>query len=195
MGSLKVIGATTGLLALAACGQSVGAPVERLAMDRLEASPGINGAPDAEGAAWERLVQGGLRFGKPGQMPLLSLSCETESPVGPAVRIVRHVPADPGAKAMLAVIGNGRVLRAKADAVRRAEGWRWEGLVPVGDIHLEVFAGRGSLEATLPGGGTFKTAPSPEPAELYTACRKLVSEKRRRMDGPVPSGNPAPIAG
>lgn len=148
-------------------------------MDRLEASPGINNPPDTEGAVWDRLATGeGLRFGKPGQMPLLSMSCEARSAHGPAVKIVRHVAADPGAKALLAVIGNGRVLRAKADAVRRAEGWRWEGLVPVGDHHLEVFAGQGVLEATLPGGGTFRTTPSPEPAELFKACRKLVRDAK-----------------
>lgn len=148
-------------------------------MDRLEASPGISGPPDTDGAIWDKAATGsGLSFGKPGQMPLLSISCEPQTPDGPAIRIVRHVQADPGAKALLAMIGNNRVLRAKADAVRRAEGWRWEGLVPVRDHHLAVFAGQGVLETTLPGGGTFHTTPSAEPAALFRACRKLVSERK-----------------
>lgn len=170
--------ATLGLLALAACGQSVGAPVERLAMDRLEASPGINAAPDAIGATWTRLDDGrSLSFGKPGRIPLLSIACRTEGNAGAQMQVIRYAPADPGAKAMLALIGNGRVLRVKADAIRRADGWRWEGVVPARDIHLEVFAGHGSIEATLPGGGTFKTAASGEPAQLFQACRALARQE------------------
>lgn len=176
MGSLRILGASLGLLALSACGQSVGAPVERLAMDRLESGPGVYASPDTAGAQWAPLANGALSFGKAGQVPLMTIACDSRTSV-PHMRVVRYAPADPGAKAMLAIIGHGRVLRVKTDAVRHSEGWRWEGLVPADDIHLEVFAGTGPIEATLPGGGTFRTGSSAEPARLFGECRKQARAK------------------
>ncbi len=168
------------LLFLAACGQSSsqpsGAPVERLALDRVEASPGISQSPDTEDAFWQELPSGkALSFGKAGDTPLLTISCEVPSAAQPAMRLVRHVAADPGARALMAVIGNGRVLRAKADATRHTGQWRWEALVPAADPHLDVLDGTRAIEVTLPGGGTFEAPASPELARLHAACLALLT--------------------
>ena len=110
---------------------------------------------------------------------MLTLACDLRKT--PAqFRIVRHVAARPGEKALLPVIGNGTTSRFKVDATLAGGEWRWEGVVPASDPSLDVFTGPRELEATLPGGGTLLIGGSRIPGEFVTWCR--TGGKTRQLD-------------
>ena len=87
------------------------------------------------------------------------------------LRIVRHVAARPGEKALLPVIGNGTISRFKVDATLADGEWRWQGALPASDPSLDVFTGPRELEATLPGGGSLLIPGSRIPGEFVNWCR------------------------
>jgi hypothetical protein len=161
------------LLLLAACkGEEEPVQAHRFSLDAARHVPETPiASPDTQGAAWS--VAGNAQaidFGRPGGKPLLSLACDLRKP--PAqLRIVRHVAARPGEKALLPVIGNGTISRFKVDATLAAGEWRWEGALPASDPSLDVFTGPRELEATLPGGGTLLIAGSRIPGEFVNWCR------------------------
>jgi len=156
---------------LAACGQEPDAPVDpqRFSLDEARHVPAEPlSSPDTQGAGWTADGQA-IRFGRPGA-PLLSLACDLQAePV--QVRVVRHVRARPGLKALFPVIGNGRISRFSVDAALHEGEWRWEGALPASDPMLDVFVGTGELEATLPGGGSLVVAGSGIPGEFVDWCR------------------------
>lgn len=121
-------------------------------------------SPDVAGALWAEQPGGALTFGKPGAQPLLTLACS-----GATARITRHAPAEPAAKALFALIGNGTVARIKAD---ESEG-EWLSVLRAQDSALRVFAGSDPIVATLPGAGTLNLAGSPLPGQLLARCRQL----------------------
>jgi hypothetical protein len=123
-----------------------------------------------KGATW-RADHAGAHFGVSGQADLFSLACE-HTPDGSALlRITRMTRADDNAKAMFALIGNGRIARLPIDALRAGEPGVWQARIPAADERLNVLRGGNTIEATLPGGGTLKLAPSNEPGRLLADCR------------------------
>ena len=123
-------------------------------------------SPDAEGATWATSPESGrLLYGKPGEMPLLSLACEDGTLV-----YRRYVAADPDAKAVLALIGNGHVERLWIDAAQEGEAWLWRGSIAADDPRLDVLTGPRSVEATVPGAGSLRLNGSQRPAEFISRC-------------------------
>jgi hypothetical protein len=174
MGAVKLPPVTVALpLLLVAC-QGEQAPVEaqRFSLEAARhAPPEPLLSPDTSGAAWSVAANAqAIAFGRPGAPPLLTLACDLRrTPV--QLRIVRHISARPGQKALLPVIGNGTISRFKVDATLAGEEWRWEGALPASDPSLDVFTGPRELEATLPGGGSLLIAGSRIPGEFVTWCR------------------------
>ncbi|OCC25007.1 hypothetical protein MB02_06105 [Croceicoccus estronivorus] len=163
------------LLLLAACGGQTSNAVEKFSLDDIapHVSHIIATSPDTKGAVWEAMDGArSLRFGKPGAPPFLTLKCELTENAAPKMRIVRLTPADPGAKALFALIGRKQITRINADAHAVGGDWRWESLVPAEDPALDVFLDGGPIEATLPGGGSLNLAASGEPARLVSWCRR-----------------------
>ena len=156
-----------GTVLLAACSQDP--PPASESADEQEPAPAYASdplpSPDTEGAVWsgtgDRLV-----YGKPNGPVLMTLACDEGT-----VTVERLVPADPGAKAILAMIGNGRVVRLFVDSEREGNAHRWVGRFAADDPDLEVLIGTGSIEATIPGAGSTILNPSPLPAALLTECR------------------------
>lgn len=166
-------------LALAACGEPADNAVQRIALGESRAGPTVVGSPDTAGAQWA-VRDGGseIIFAKAGEPPFLTIRCEAGETARPGLRIVRHAPADPGAKALFALIGNGRVARIEIDARREGESWRWEAALPAADERLAVLDGGGAVEATLPGAGTINLAGSALPGELLARCRESAEPVR-----------------
>lgn len=161
------------LALLAACGDGQDEPVEaqRFSLDDARHVPAEPlSSPDTKGAGWV-VGQNGqtIHFGQSGT-PLLSLACDLRAKPQ-QLRIIRHVAARPGLKALFPVIGNGRISRFSVDAALHEGEWRWEGALPASDPLLDVFIGRGQLEATLPGGGSLLIAGSGIPGQFVEWCR------------------------
>lgn len=133
-----------------------------LPMDQAPAQP--------QGGQWRAEGQS-LHFAVPGGADLFALSC-THAPDGTAALSIRRTTrAEAGAKALFALIGNGRIARLPLDAVSGGENGEWQGVLPADDPRLDVLKGGNRIEATLPGGGTLMLPASLEPGRLLTACR------------------------
>lgn len=172
---MKQAGILAILAALSACGQAAGQnAIARIDLDQMPESQILPvPSPDTKDATWEKLAAGdGVRFGKPGLPPLVSITCDKADSAAPQMRVVRYTPADPGAQALFALIGNGLVSRLKVDAVRDGKNWRWEGRFASDDPKLDVLAGMGAVEATLPGAGTIELAASALPRDVLNQCRQ-----------------------
>lgn len=136
-------------------------------------------SPDTAAAIWAVAPDGrSITFGNPGASPWLSLECRPgDDP--PRLAIIRHAAAMPGQKALLAVIGNGRVSRLPAEAVlapRRRGGqasteWRWEANLPAADPQWAVLRGGGEVRATLPAKGMIVIRPGEIPGQFVDWCR------------------------
>jgi hypothetical protein len=158
------------VLMLAACDRPAVERIELADSEPIDLLAPI-ASPDTEGANWQVTTnQRGIVFTLPDAKPLLTLGCETPDNQ-PQVRLVRHAPAQPGAKALFAVLGNGTVSRFNLDAKLAANEWRWEGVYSAEAPQLQVFTGPRDIEATLPGGGTLQIAGSAMPREFLTWCR------------------------
>ena len=161
------------LLALTACkGEQEPVQAQRYSLDAARHVPEAPiASPDTKDAAWSvtRDAQA-IDFARPGAAPLLSLACDLRKT--PAqLRVIRHLVARPGEKALLPVIGNGTISRFKVDATLAGGEWRWEGALLASDPSLDVFTGPRELEATLPGGGTLLIPGSRIPGEFVNWCR------------------------
>lgn len=156
--------------------------VARVALDeaRAFASEPLP-SPDTEGALWaESDRPGRILYGKPGEPPLMALACE-DGDEGRRIHITRYAAADPKAKAVLALIGNGHVERLHVDATWNGRAWLWEGYVAADDPDLDVLTGPRRIEATIPGSGSVELNPSERPRHLIATCR-----------GELPSDAPVP---
>ncbi|NVE93528.1 hypothetical protein [Altererythrobacter lutimaris] len=128
-------------------------------------------SPDIEGAIWSQSATPlRLIYGKPGEPPLFAVACEV-SESEPLLRFTRFAPADEGAQAFLALIGNGHVARIPVDLVEADTGLRWEGVADPEDQRMEAFSGARAVTATIPGAGMVRLNPSPLPGELVDTCR------------------------
>lgn len=123
-----------------------------------------------EGGEW-RIAGNTLQFGLPGQLPMLAMHCGRADDGAALIHFSRATRADVGAKALFALIGNGRIARLPVDAVRGGENGEWQGSLPARDPRLAVLEGGNRIEATLPGGGTLKLPASREPGRLLASCR------------------------
>jgi hypothetical protein len=161
-------------LTLAACSQQHSDAVERISLDKVGTWPSQPlPSPDTQGAEWQPLDGArSIRYGKPGEPPFLTIACELSADGPPRIRMIRHAAADPGAKALFAVIGPRLNARFNIDARRDGTGWRWESVTPADNPLLDVFGEGGTIEATLPGAGTLKLSASDQPGRLVAWCRR-----------------------
>lgn len=129
-------------------------------------------SPETEGAVWtfSTLNEARLIYGIPGQPALMSLECLDDSNL-PQLQITRISPADEGAGAMLALVGNGHIGRMEVDAVETGGRIVWQGNVAASDTAWEPLAGPRQLTATVPGAGMVTLNPSPLPGRMIEACR------------------------
>ena len=138
-------------------------------------------SPDTAKSAWARSADGArLLYGDSGAAPYFSLGCENGTLV-----FTRHAGADPGAKAMLALIGNGHVERLFVDAERQGAGWLWRGRLPADDPRLDVLTGGRRVEATVPGAGSLILNPSSAPGAFITACASASAPAPSRPANPA----------
>ncbi|WP_068077215.1 hypothetical protein [Novosphingobium lentum] len=164
-------GVLVGLLALGGCHDSAAAP-ERIDTTSTAAPSSPLETPTAHApgatAAWTAGADGrSADFGYGGEAPLLSLACANG-----AVVVTRHAPADAGAQALFALVGNGRIVRLPVDAVAvpGGKGSDWQGVLPGGDAPTAIFSG-GSIDATLPGGGKITFPGGAILQSVIAACR------------------------
>jgi hypothetical protein len=142
-------------------------------------------SPDTAGALWastanpQRLV-----YGVPGQPVLLALECLSPTQPDARLRITRHAPADNGAAALLALIGNGWIGRFPVDATAIGGRVLWQGEVPAAQPEWDALKPEREATVTVPGAGLVKLNPSPLPMALITACRE-------QPDAPVAPADPA----
>ena len=164
------------LLPLAACNVAASDnAVQKFAFDDIAAlaDPIIGTSPDVTHAVWSAGSDSiSARFGLPDETPMLTLACEMPTRTAPMIHIVRNTPAEPGAKALFALLGNAMNARLAAETHAHDGSWRWESEVSALDPQLDVFMDGGAVEATVPGGGTLKLAASTEPARVISACRQ-----------------------
>ncbi|MEM1195805.1 MAG: hypothetical protein AAGH57_06850 [Pseudomonadota bacterium] len=129
-------------------------------------------SPDTTGAVWA--VSGKdtqrLLYGVPGEPALMALACADQSDT-PRVQITRMSPADEGAGALLAFVGNGHIGRIEVDAVEVSGQSVWQGEIPASDPALEPLTGPRQFTATIPGAGMVTFNPSPAPMEWLERCR------------------------
>jgi len=172
MGSVKSRILLLTLPFLAAC-QPGDTPVQaqRVSLDQVrqgQEEPLIS--PDTRNAGWQVSTNGqAIDFGVAGKKRRLTLSCRLRADP-PRLQIIRHARAHPGESALFPVLGSYNS-RFKLDAVLQGKEWRWQGELPADDRHFDVFTTTGSLEATLPGGGTLLIRGSRIPGEFVTWCR------------------------
>ncbi len=129
-------------------------------------------SPDVQGAVWKPSpkVANRIIYGIPGQPAIMTMSCLDEAGL-PRVRITRMSPADEGAGALFALVGNGSIGRLPVDAVEVSGKLIWQGEVLAADSALEPLAGPRQLTATLPGAGMVTLNPSDLPMTLLEDCR------------------------
>ena len=101
-----------------------------------------------------------------GEAPLLSIACKGERLI-----ITRHAPADPGAQALFALIGNGAIVRLPVNATPfvGTNQQVWQGDLAGSDPAAVVFL-RGSIAATLPGAGKIMLPASDISAGVVRRC-------------------------
>jgi hypothetical protein len=131
-------------------------------------------SPDVTGARWASTANPlRLVYGVPGQPVLLALECL--DPKGPEarLRITRHAPADPGASAILALIGNGEIGRFPVEATSLKGQRVWEGEAPALTPEWDALKPEREASVTVPGAGLVKLNPSPLPMALVDACRDV----------------------
>lgn len=146
-------------------------------------------SPDTDGAIWAPAGEGArLLYGRPGERPFFAVECLSDG-TEPMLGYTRFARADPHAKAILALIGNGHVSRLKIDAVQVGDVWRWEGDIEVDDPRVDVLTGSREIEATVPGAGSLILNRSTLPGELVERCRDLTEELT--PDEPSPPEDPA----
>jgi len=108
-------------------------------------------------------------FGPSDAPAQLAIVCEGWERHAGRLAIVRYVPAERGAEAILAIQGSKGILRLPVSAVKVGKDYAWRGELDAADPRAEVLLGNG-LKATVPGGGMLTMAPMGPAGELVTAC-------------------------
>lgn len=130
-------------------------------------------SPNTEGAIWAQSAQAQNRliYGIPGEAALLALECIDEDGALPMLQITRLAPADEGAGALLALVGNGHIGRIPVDSREIGGRSLWQGEAAAADLVWEPLAGPRALGVTVPGAGRVEVNPSELPGELIESCR------------------------
>lgn len=130
-------------------------------------------SPDTTGAVWAKAAGNEQRivYGVPGQPVLLAIECLAPGTPEAALRITRHAPADEGAAALLALIGNGKIGRFPVAATPAGARLLWQGKVSALLPAWDALKPEREATVTVPGAGLVKLAPSPVPMALISACR------------------------
>ncbi len=163
------------LLTLAACspsGNQGQAPDNAIRLP-LPTEPAPLEAPpqQPEGAVWSGLANGGVAFGLPGQAPLLEVACIHAKDGTAMVSYTRRTRAEAGAKALLAIEGNGHVARVPLDVVKAGDPGEWQGAMPAKLETAAAIKGGAEMTATLPGGGALKMPSYSGAGALLDSCR------------------------
>jgi hypothetical protein len=145
----------------------------------LQAPSAPQPSPDTTGAVWRVSEKQDRRivYGRPGEPALLALEC-LASGTGDAsatIRIARYAPADRGAGALLALIGNGAIGRLEVDAARQGQRQFWQGEAAADHPGWEPLGGPREITATVPGAGLVRLNPSPLPMQFLADCRSVPS--------------------
>ncbi|WP_108788103.1 hypothetical protein [Erythrobacter sp. Alg231-14] len=155
-------------------------------------------SPDTEGAFWAvpEVDEPRIIYGVSSQPPLIALRCVSPEDMVPVVQITRLSPADDGAEALLAMVGNGHIGRIPVDSTDVRGRGVWHGGAPAADLAWEALAGPRQLTLTVPGAGMVTINPSTMPGALIVACRsgevfvpsppELEPEIERPEDAPSP---------
>ncbi len=131
-------------------------------------------SPETEGAVWAISPQSDRRiiYGIPGQPALVAIECGEASGAGvPDLQITRLSPADEGAGALLALVGNGHIGRIEVDATKINGRLVWDGRREAFDTAWETLMGPRQATLTVPGAGMVTLNPSTLPGRLIEACR------------------------
>ncbi len=167
--------AASSLILLAACKPPpTDADVVR---DMPEAAPTFASdplpSPETEGAFWAvpEADEARIIYGVSGEPPLVALRCVSPDDMIPALQITRLSPADEGAKALLAMVGNGHIGRIQVDSTDVRGRGVWHGGTPAADTAWEALSGPRQLTLTVPGAGMVTLNPSETPGQLIEACR------------------------
>ncbi|UYV15342.1 hypothetical protein [Porphyrobacter sp. ULC335] len=149
------------------------AAVARVSLDAPTRGPSAPiPSPDTTGAVWASTANPlRLVYGIPGQPVLLAIECLSPATPEAKLRITRHAPADEGASALLALIGNGWIGRFPVDATEIAGKSFWQGDVPAGQREWTALKPEREATVTVPGAGLVRLNPSPLPMALVEACR------------------------
>ena len=89
----------------------------------------------------------------------------------PSILITRYAPADEGAEAMAAFIGNGHIARIPVDETEIDIGSFWRTELSAFSEDLEVLTGTREVAVTIPGAGRLVLNPSQRPAQFIEDCR------------------------
>ena len=134
-------------------------------------------SPETENARWVRANDHRIVYGIPGTPALMALECiEKDEVADNRVSISRLSPADEGAGALMALIGNRAIGRIEVDATLIGGRFLWLGEVAADDPALEPLIGEEPLTATVPGAGLVDLNPSALPTELLALCRGIVQK-------------------
>lgn len=149
-------------------------------------------SPETEGAFWAMPEPDEARiiYGVSGDPPLVALRCERPDDVIPVIQVTRLSPADDGAKALLAMVGNGHIGRIPVDSTDVSGRSVWRGGAPAADTAWEALSGPRQLTLTVPGAGMVTLNPSAMPGELIEACRSGEAFAPSPPE-PEPSGEPS----
>jgi hypothetical protein len=133
-------------------------------------------SPDTTGAIWAQSDKqpGRLVYGVPGQPVLVSLECLDAGQPDPRLRITRHAPADKGAGALLALIGNRMIARIEVDATQQGSKRVWQGEAPALMEQWDALGDPVEATVTVPGAGLVRLHANPLPVELIKACRGVI---------------------
>jgi len=145
-------------------------------------------SPDVTGAVWASTANPlRLVYGVPGKPVLLAIEClEPASPTA-RLKITRQSPADDGASALLALIGNGWIGRFPVDAANVKGQSLWQGEVLAATREWDALKPEREATVTVPGAGLLRLNPSPLPMALVTACRGSLSPGSPAAPGSAPA--------
>lgn len=145
-------------------------------------------SPDTLGAIWAQTARPArLVYGVPGQPVLISLECLDPQTPGARLRITRHAPADKGAGALLALIGNGAIGRIAVDATAAGGRVLWQGERAAIDPVWEPLAGPREITVTVPGAGLVPINPGEQTWGLLTECRGVAPAIKPPVIVPEPA--------
>lgn len=144
-------------------------------------------SPDTKGAIWaDSSTADRIIYGIAGQHPLAALACIDAEPT-PVIRLTRYAKADEGAKAFVALIGNGHIARIPIDATEVDGIWLWQAEVPAGDPDLEVLTGGREVAVTIPGAGRLVLNSSTRPGALIDSCRAKAPAENELSEDALPA--------